>query len=215
MAKFHITEIPDKNSSHRERAIRGKQNKKRDWPKHLITTMEMATKIENRTDRRRRIMSREIDRMALITGRLRNLPPSPPPSPSSPSPFLYHQTHQRGHSHTGISPSFFSKDIHANPDSPPLPNAQGMFIHSFFFFFILITFIPFLGFLFPPSFYFFIIIIYNLGLISLIPFSFFYALKIHPFCLHFIVYVDSSRVVYLMIIEESSDFITWASSNKC
>lgn len=71
-------------------------------------------------------MSREMDRMALITGRLRNLPPSPPPSPSSPSPFLYHQTHQRGHSHTGISPSFFSKELHKNPDSIPLPHIHAI-----------------------------------------------------------------------------------------
>uniref|UniRef100_A0A9I9D467 Uncharacterized protein n=1 Tax=Cucumis melo TaxID=3656 RepID=A0A9I9D467_CUCME len=90
--------------------------------------MEMPTKTDNRTERRRRIISREMDRMALITGRLPNLPPSPPPSPSSPSPFLFHQTHQRGHSHTGISPSFFSKDLHNhnNPDSLPFPNAQGI-----------------------------------------------------------------------------------------
>ncbi|XP_022153620.1 uncharacterized protein LOC111021081 [Momordica charantia] len=85
--------------------------------------MEMATQTESRVDRRRRLMSREMDRMALITGRIKNLPPSPPPSPSSPSPFLYNHhahTHQRGHSHTGISPSFFSKDLHKNPDSVPV-----------------------------------------------------------------------------------------------
>ncbi|XP_023523624.1 uncharacterized protein LOC111787802 [Cucurbita pepo subsp. pepo] len=81
--------------------------------------MEMATKTDVRADRRRRISSREGDRMALITGRLRNLPPSPPPSPSSP-PFFHHYAHQRGHSHTGINPSFFAKDTHKNPDSGPL-----------------------------------------------------------------------------------------------
>ncbi|KAG7018331.1 hypothetical protein SDJN02_20199, partial [Cucurbita argyrosperma subsp. argyrosperma] len=82
--------------------------------------MEMATKTDSRAERRHRIRSKETDRMALITGRLRTLPPSPPPSPSSPSPFLQYQIHQRGHSHTGISPSFLSKELQKNPDSLPL-----------------------------------------------------------------------------------------------
>lgn len=88
--------------------------------------MEMATRTDNRADRRRRIMSREMDRMALITGKLRTLPPSPPPSPSSPSPFLLHQSHHRGHSHTGISPSFFAKELYKNPDSVPIAHIPGI-----------------------------------------------------------------------------------------
>ena len=90
----------------------------------------MATKTDVRAERRRRISSREGDRMALITGRLRNLPPSPPPSPSSP-PFFHHYAHQRGHSHTGINPSFFAKDTHKNPDSGPLSQNHGILLFLF------------------------------------------------------------------------------------
>lgn len=47
---------------------------------------EMATNLAMREERRRRIAEKGSDRMALITGQIQSLPPSPPPSPQQPRP---------------------------------------------------------------------------------------------------------------------------------
>ncbi|EXB74485.1 hypothetical protein L484_026179 [Morus notabilis] len=73
--------------------------------------MAMNNDVVNREERRRRIVERGSDRMALITGRLQSLVPStPPPSPISSSSFPYNHMSYAGSENKKIAKEAVSDD---------------------------------------------------------------------------------------------------------